>query len=87
MLDDLTELAKKKYVAPYFFAGIYIGLGENDRAMDYLEKSYEEHSHWLIYLHIDPSMDGLRDDPRFYDLLRRVGLPALATQPRKVRWG
>ena len=76
MLDELTELAKQKYVAPYFFAGIHIGLGENDRAMEYLEKSYEEHSHWLIYLHIDPSMDRLRDNPRFQDLLRRVGLPA-----------
>jgi serine/threonine protein kinase/tetratricopeptide (TPR) repeat protein len=77
MLDDLTKLAKEKYVAPYFFAGIHIGLGENDRAIDYLEKAFEEHSHWLIYLHIDPSMDGLRDDPRFQTLLRRVGLPAL----------
>ena len=38
MLDDLTKLAKQKYVAPYFFAGIYIGLGENDRAIEYLEK-------------------------------------------------
>jgi len=74
-LDDLTKLAKQKYVAPYFFAGIHVGLGENERAIEYLERSYEEHSHWLIYLHIDPSMDGLRHDPRFQDLLRRVGLP------------
>jgi hypothetical protein len=76
ILDDLTELAKQKYVAPYFFAGIHIGLGENHRAIEYLEKSYEEHSHWLIYLHMDPSMDGLRNHPRLQDLLRRVGLPA-----------
>ena len=75
MLDELTTLAKQKYVAPYFLAGIHVGLGENDRAIEYLEKSYDEHSHWLIYLHMDPSMDGLRDDPRFQDLLRRVGLP------------
>ncbi len=75
ILDDLSNLAKQKYVAPYFFAGIHIGLGEDDRAMEYLEKSCEEHSHWLIYLHIDPSMDGLRSNPRFQDLLRRVGLP------------
>jgi serine/threonine protein kinase/tetratricopeptide (TPR) repeat protein len=79
ILDDLTKLATEKYVAPYFFAGIHVGLRENDRAIEYLEKSYEEHSHWLIYLRIDPSMDGLRDDPRFQDLLRRVGLPALTT--------
>jgi eukaryotic-like serine/threonine-protein kinase len=77
VLDDLTELAKHKYVAPQFFAGIHVGLGENDRAVECLEKSYQEHSHWLIYLHIDPSMDDLRNDPRFQDLLTRVGLPAL----------
>jgi hypothetical protein len=79
MLDDLTRLAKQTYVAPYFFAGIYIGLGEKDRAIEYLEKCYEEHSHWLIYLHIDPSMDVLRDNQGFQGLLRRVGLPALTT--------
>ena len=76
ILDDLTSLAKCKYVAPHFFAGIHIGLGENDRALDYLEKSYEDHSHWLIYLHIDPTMDDLRSEPRFQNLLKRIGLPA-----------
>ena len=75
MLDELTKLAKQKYVAPYFFAGIHIGLGEHERAIEYLEKSYEEHSHWLIYLHIDPSMDDLRDHSRFLDLMQRVALP------------
>jgi eukaryotic-like serine/threonine-protein kinase len=88
ILDDLTKLAKQRYVASYFFAGIHIGLGENDRAIEYLEKSYEEHCHWLIYLHIDPSMDGLRDEPRFQDLLRRVGLPALTSAiPSEVSQG
>ena len=75
ILDDLTILAKQKYVAPYFLAGIYVGLGDEQRAMESLEKSYEEHSHWLIYLHMDPGMDGLRSNLRFHELLRRVGLP------------
>jgi serine/threonine protein kinase/Tfp pilus assembly protein PilF len=79
ILEDLTKLAKEKYVAPYFFAGIHLGLGENERAIEYLEKCYEEHSHWLIYLRIDPSMDGLRDDPGFQSLLGRLGLSALTT--------
>jgi serine/threonine protein kinase/Flp pilus assembly protein TadD len=81
ILDELTKLAKQKYVAPYYFAGVHIGLGESDRAMECLEKSYEEHSHWLIYLHIDPSMDALLSNPRFQDLLRRVGLPLRSTTP------
>ncbi len=75
VLDDLTVLGKRQYVAPYFLAGIHAGLGENDRAIECLEQSYEEHSHWLIYLHLDPGMDTLREDPRFQDLLRRIGLP------------
>jgi len=79
ILDDLTKLTTEKYIAPYFFAGIHAGLGEDDRAIEYLEKSYEEHSHWLIYLHIDPGMDSLRTNPRFQDLLQRVGLPLLHT--------
>jgi serine/threonine protein kinase/tetratricopeptide (TPR) repeat protein len=75
ILNDLTELAKQKYVAPYFFAGVHIGLGEDDRAMEYLQKCYDEHSHWLLYLHLDPGMDELRDRADFQDLLRRIGLP------------
>jgi serine/threonine protein kinase/Tfp pilus assembly protein PilF len=78
ILDELTKLARQKYVASYYLAGIHIGLGEDDLALEYLQKSFEEHSHWLIYLHMDPGMDSLRSNPRFQDLLRRVGLPLLA---------
>ena len=74
ILEDLTKLAKQKYVAPYFLAGIHVGLGQHDRAIECLEKSYKEHCHWLIYLHMDPSMDTLQHNPRFQDLLRRIGL-------------
>jgi eukaryotic-like serine/threonine-protein kinase len=81
ILDELTKLSMHKYVAPYFLAGIHIGLGEADRAMEYLEKSFEEHSHWLIYLHLDPGMDGLRSNARFLELLQRVGLPLSASAP------
>jgi serine/threonine protein kinase/Tfp pilus assembly protein PilF len=79
VLDELSALAQQKYVAPHFFAGIYVGLGEYDRAIEYLEKSYDEHCHWLIYLHMDPGMDPLRGDARFQNLLRRVGLPEVST--------
>jgi serine/threonine-protein kinase len=79
VLDELKELAKDKYVVPHFLAGIHIGLGQNDRAIESLEKSWQDHSHWLIYLHIDPSMDDLRSDPRFQVLLERIGLPMSAS--------
>ena len=79
ILDDLTELAKQKYVAPYFFAGIHVGLGENERAIEYLERCYQEHSHWLIYVAKDPSLDGLRDYAGFQNILRQIGLPSVTT--------
>jgi eukaryotic-like serine/threonine-protein kinase len=75
ILDNLTELAKQKYVSPYFFAGIHVGLGEHERAIEYLQSCYEERSHWLIYLHLDPGMDDLRGDPNFQNLVLKIGLP------------
>ena len=75
VLDELTSLTTQKYVSSYFFAGIYIGLGERGQALKWLEKAFEENSHWLIYLHIDPSMEIVHDDPRFRSLLHRFGLP------------
>jgi serine/threonine protein kinase/tetratricopeptide (TPR) repeat protein len=75
IMDDLNKLAEQKYVSAYFIAGIHIGFGESERAMECLEKSYDERSHWLLYLHTDPGMDGLRDNSHFQDLLQRVGLP------------
>ena len=73
ILNDMTEQAKQKYVSPYFFAGIHVGLGENECAIDYLEKCHEERSHWLIYIDKDPSLDALRDNRRFQKLVRDIG--------------
>jgi Flp pilus assembly protein TadD len=75
-LQALGELSTRRYVAPYFMACIHIALGEKDRAFDWLEKSYAERSSWMALLKVDPAVDGLRSDPRFHDLVRRVGLPA-----------
>jgi serine/threonine protein kinase/tetratricopeptide (TPR) repeat protein len=75
ILDDLNKLATQKYVSAYFLAGIHIGSGDNEGAMECLEKSYEERSHWLLYLHTDPAMDVLRGNAHFRELLQRVGLP------------
>jgi hypothetical protein len=48
-------------------------LGENDQAFEWLQKACEERSSWLIWLKVDPRLDSLRTDPRFMDLVRRVG--------------
>jgi tetratricopeptide (TPR) repeat protein len=56
-------------------AHIYIGLGQKDQAFEWLNKAYEARSPWLVFgLKVDPRFDGLRSDPRFADLLRRMNL-------------
>ncbi|MFQ5799646.1 MAG: protein kinase, partial [Bacteroidota bacterium] len=76
VLDDLHEVSKRRYVSPYSIAVIYAGLGENDRAVEWLQKSYEERSVWLIHLHlkVDPRLQMLHQDPRFLALLKKMGL-------------
>jgi len=74
VLARLNELSKDKYVSPYGVALVYLGLGENDRAFEWLNRAYEEHAEWVIYLTIDPRLDPLRPDQRFGELVRRVGL-------------
>ena len=63
------------YESAFGVAGIYAVLGDKDRAFEWLEKSFAIHADDLINLKIEPAFDGLSTDPRFQDLLRRVGLP------------
>jgi hypothetical protein len=74
VLADMTEVAKQRYVPAYCFAQVYAGLGDKDPAFQWLEKSYQDRSYDITYLKVDPAMDSLRSDPRFHDLLKRVGL-------------
>jgi TolB-like protein/DNA-binding winged helix-turn-helix (wHTH) protein/Flp pilus assembly protein TadD len=75
VLDELLELNNRRYVTPAAIAWVYIGLGEKERAFVWLEKAYLERSNFIAYLSVVPLADSLRSDPRFSDLLRRVGLP------------
>jgi len=74
-LKKLLEAAKTKFVSPYFIATAYAGLGDKDKAFQWLETAYRDRVDWMSYLKVDPEFDPLRADPRFADLLRRVGLP------------
>ena len=74
ILAKLSEPSQQKRVTPVAFAVIYAGLGDKDHAFEWLEKAYEEGSLWNIYLLLEPTVDNLRSDSRFSDLLRRVGL-------------
>jgi TolB-like protein/DNA-binding winged helix-turn-helix (wHTH) protein/Flp pilus assembly protein TadD len=74
VLEELKSSAAKGYVPAYNFAMIYNGLGETDLALNYLERSLEEHEEQIIFVRIDRRWDGLRSDPRFRAIMHRVGL-------------
>jgi TolB-like protein/Flp pilus assembly protein TadD len=74
ILDELLAASQKKYVSPYDIAVIYMGLDDQNRAVEWLTKAYEEHSGFLLFVTSDPRFRPLRQDPRFRDLLRRMGL-------------
>lgn len=73
-LEELFAASKQRHISPYLIATIYSGLGDKDKAMQWLEKAYEVRDGMLVMLKVDAHLDGMRSDPRFQDLLRRVGL-------------
>jgi TolB-like protein/DNA-binding winged helix-turn-helix (wHTH) protein/Flp pilus assembly protein TadD len=76
ILRDLDHNPPNGYVSPYVLATIHAGLGEKDKAFQYLEKAYDERSLDISWnLKADLRIDNLRSDQRFKDLARRVGLP------------
>ncbi len=75
ILEELQGSAKQENISSYQFALVSAGLGEKGRAFEALEKAFRERSTLLTYLKMDPRFDPLRSDPRFQDLLRRIGLP------------
>ena len=74
ILDEQKRLAKQRYVSPYNFAIIYTGLGDKDRAFEWLAKAIEERTPIIHHLKSRPLFDPLRSDPRYADLLRRMNL-------------
>jgi len=73
MLDELKELSARSFVAPKHLALVYAGLGEKDEMFTWLEKGYEDRDISMTFLKVEPRWDPYRDDPRFVDLLHRVG--------------
>jgi serine/threonine-protein kinase len=75
LLDELKQRARQRYVSSQFMAQIHLGLGEKDLALQWLEKAFEERSIIMPWLKLDPMFDPLRKDPRFVELVRKVGFP------------
>lgn len=73
--DALELLEEVDTASPYLIAGVYAALGDRDAAFEWLNKAYCLHDAQLVSLKVDPSLDGVRQDQRFNELLNRVGLP------------
>jgi tetratricopeptide (TPR) repeat protein len=74
ILGNLQRMAGERYVQPYSIAWVYAGLGEKDQAFEWLEKAYEERAGFLLFCRSMDTVDVLKDDPRYADLMRRIGL-------------
>jgi TolB-like protein/DNA-binding winged helix-turn-helix (wHTH) protein/Flp pilus assembly protein TadD len=74
LLGELKTRQQTGYVPAGAFVHAYLGLGDNDEAFTWFERAYREQSNILIYIKVFPLYDPLRGDPRFQDLVRRVGL-------------
>jgi tetratricopeptide (TPR) repeat protein len=75
ILQRLTLLSKRRYVSPYIFARVYVGLGEKDLAFEWLAKAVADHSIDPVNLRHAKEMDSIRSDPRYIELMRGIGLP------------
>jgi TolB-like protein/Tfp pilus assembly protein PilF len=75
VLKELTRRSERGYVSAYNLATVYVGLGRKEQALTFLERAYADRSSFMGFLKVDPELDPLRSDPRFAELLRKVGLP------------
>jgi len=74
VLQELTRRSEKRYVSPYFFATVYVGLDKKEQALASLEKGYADRSIFMVMIKDDPELDPLRSEPRFLTLLRQMGV-------------
>jgi DNA-binding winged helix-turn-helix (wHTH) protein/TolB-like protein len=76
ILELTRQDLQNKEAVEVRLAEAYAQLGDKDRAMEWLERAYEKHSFWMPFLKVHPHLEPLHPDPRFQDLLRRIGLSA-----------
>ncbi len=75
LLGELLSRPPLRERSPLTFAALYLGLGLEDKALEWIERAVDERSAGIFYLKVSPNWDALRSDPRFQDLLRRIGFP------------
>lgn len=79
-LEELLEQEKRSYVPPTAIASVYLGLGEEEKAVDWLEKAYEVRDGDVFLLNTWPTYDSIRTNPRFIKLIDRIGYPTINTE-------
>ena len=79
LLGEVEQISRQRYLCAYEIAVTYVALGEPDTAFQWLNKAVDDRADCIAYLHFDPRFESLRDDPRFAEMLERVGAP---TAPR-----
>jgi len=72
-LRTLTQMQQNRLVPDVYLAAIYVGLGEKDNAFQFLDKAYQKRSDRLVYLNVEPMSDPIRSDPRFAQLMAKIG--------------
>ncbi|MGI8640871.1 MAG: TPR end-of-group domain-containing protein [Pyrinomonadaceae bacterium] len=73
VLEELLKLSNERHVSPYDIAMVYHGLDERDKTLEWLEKGYQQREPRMALLKVERKWDNLHDDPRFQDLMRRIG--------------
>ncbi|MGI8784123.1 MAG: tetratricopeptide repeat protein, partial [Acidobacteriota bacterium] len=73
VISELENWSKIRHVSAGDIALVYVALGDKERALEWLEKAYQGRSQYMLFLKMGPMWDSLRADPRFQDLVRRVG--------------
>ena len=71
-LEELLRLSSRRYVSPHSIATVYVGLGQTNEALEWLNRAADERSNWIIFLNVDPVFDPLRDEPRFRKIAERL---------------
>jgi hypothetical protein len=74
MLAEALELSRRERPPLFAVATLYAALGDKDRTFEWLERLHAERNYYVVFLNSDPALDGFRSEPRFIDLLRRIGL-------------
>jgi TolB-like protein/DNA-binding winged helix-turn-helix (wHTH) protein len=75
LITELHDRDRHHYISRMLFVHAYLGLGDKDQALTWLEQAYEDRDQWMVYINSTPMLDALRPEPRFQSLVRRMNFP------------